>query len=232
MYTWWDFNHISEETASPPPQIISIIFCLVLSYVFEICPTLCPNSFLDSHCLPKLIMCFPVLWVLIVLMFCISVNIFWLLMVSLGRAWPFSAGSPCFWNYFHFHAAMCSQSQSLCLLGEWCKAHLIGKKMPWRMACGLLVCSRGFNVHVWPMNLLKQSEQLFPSRNSCLECFYDYSHLGSKISAALKCWFLKQIHFKARNTSSLIFKHTDKTCFSTSFRSVSFEFFQIFLLFL
>lgn len=80
-----------------------------------------------NHCLLKLTMYFPVSQVLFLFMFCTSMNVFWLLVVSSGRAWPFSADSLHFWNLSCFHATVCWQSQSLCLLEEWCKAHLLAQ---------------------------------------------------------------------------------------------------------
>lgn len=43
----------------------------------------------------------------------------------LGKSPAFLSRQSLLLDPSHFHAAMCSQSQSLCLLGEWCKAHLL-----------------------------------------------------------------------------------------------------------
>lgn len=124
--TWWDFNHTSRESTFFFFLLVSIIFSVQFYPMGLRCVTHFVQSLsCDSHCLPKLIMSFLVSLVLILLLFCTSMNVFWLLMLSSGRAWPFSVDSPHFWNPSCFHTAMCWQSWSLCLLREWCKAHLL-----------------------------------------------------------------------------------------------------------
>lgn len=145
---------------------------------------------------------------------------FWLLVVSSGRARPFSADSPSFWNPSHFHTAMCSQSQSLCLLGEWCKAHLL-VRADRKKNCleGWLVGCLYFPEVSMSVCLTSESPEaiwvVIPPGNNYLLCFHDYSHLGSKISAA----GFSHKYISKQVPSSLIFKYTGKTRFSTSFRS-------------
>lgn len=195
-----------------------------------------------SHCLLKLTMYFPVSRVLFLFMFCTSMNIFWLLVVSSGRAWPFSADSLHFWNPSCFHAAVWWQSQSLCLLGEWCKAHLLAqadrKKAAFKeglwVACFFQsvreffrCCPEFFNVHVWRVNLQKQHEWSFPTGSSSEVLLWLFSPCIQAFSSRFRT---QRKIFQRKLSHSFSFKHISDACSFTCFRLVTFL--QIFSLFL
>lgn len=179
--------------------------------------------------LAKQTMIFPVSWVIILLMFCTSANVFWFLVVSSGRVWPFSADSPHFWNPSCFHAAVCWQSQSLCLLEEWCKAHLLAQADRKKA-----VFKDGLWVALFFPELSMSIFDQWISRSNLSDHFLLAATLchGFMVILTLHPSFQQQVSHANVFQSKLwlIFKHTSDTCSFTFFRSVTFL--EIFLLLL